>query len=86
MKKQSILLAIAASCLLAGAIYAGVSQHRADMAKEAMAAPHDPKKKNAGEECKSSDECQRHHSCEKAGEKKVCTAPVMPERTDIPNT
>lgn len=86
MKIQSKFFVIATSCLLAGAIYAGVSQHRADMAKQAITAPDDPKKKKAGEECKGSDECQRHHSCEKSGDKRVCTAPVMPHYKEIPNT
>jgi hypothetical protein len=40
--------------------------------------PPDPKKKLAGDECKSSDECQRHHSCVKSGDKKVCEAPPRP--------
>lgn len=37
--------------------------------------PDDPKKKKAGEACKSSDECQRHHTCEKVGDTSVCKAP-----------
>jgi len=37
--------------------------------------PHDPKKKNPGDTCKSSDECQIHHSCVKEGDKSVCKAP-----------
>lgn len=82
MKKQSILIIIVGFCL-AGAIYAGVSQHQADMAREAVTAPNDPKKKKAGEECKSSDECQRHHSCEQAGDKSVCVAPKL---SDLPKT
>ncbi|MBL9003903.1 MAG: hypothetical protein JNJ46_06635 [Myxococcales bacterium] len=43
--------------------------------------PHDPKKKNAGDACKSSDECQPHHSCVKNGDKSVCQAP---ERSRLP--
>lgn len=37
--------------------------------------PHDPNKKNAGDACKSSDECQLHHTCTKVGDKSVCQAP-----------
>ena len=40
--------------------------------------PHDPNRKKAGEPCKSSDECQRHHSCAKVGDKNVCTPPPAP--------
>lgn len=69
----------AAACLLAGAVYAGISKQQADM----MTTPHDPKKKKAGMSCKSSEECQKHHSCEKVGEKSVC---VAPEVREIPNT
>ena len=43
-----------------------------------MAPPHDPKKKNAGDACKSSDECQPHHTCTKVGDKSVCKAPPRP--------
>ena len=38
----------------------------------------DPKKKLPGDPCKSSDECQLHHSCEKVGDKNVCKAPPPP--------
>lgn len=47
-----------------------------------MQPPFDPKKKKAGDECTSSDECQRHHKCEKSGdaaEKGVCVAPPPPK-------
>jgi hypothetical protein len=52
------------------------AEARAKMASEAYE-PFDPKKKKPGEECKTSDECQRHHSCskEKDSEKNVCVAP-----------
>lgn len=43
-----------------------------------MAPPHDPKKKNAGDACKTSDECQPHHTCTKVGDKSVCKAPPRP--------
>jgi hypothetical protein len=52
-------------------------------ADQAMEAAPDPKKKKAGEDCKTSDECKRHHTCNKAGEKSVCTAPPYAE---IPKT
>lgn len=38
--------------------------------------PTDPKKKMPGDACKSSDECQRHHSCVKVdATSSVCQAP-----------
>ena len=40
-----------------------------------MQVPNDPKRKQAGEPCKSSDECQRHHTCAKVDGKDVCKAP-----------
>jgi hypothetical protein len=40
--------------------------------------PPDPKKKMPGDVCKSSDECQKHHSCVKVGDKSVCQAPPRP--------
>ena len=39
----------------------------------------DPNKKNPGDPCKSSDECQSHHSCNKVGDKNVCVAPPRRE-------
>ncbi len=66
------IVLIACLALLAGTAYAGASMRAAD---EAMEPAPDPKKKKAGEECKTSDECQRHHSCKKDGDKGVCTAP-----------
>jgi hypothetical protein len=77
------MLMIAGLCLLAGAAYAGVSMHTADMT---TAPAPDPKKKKAGEECKASAECQRHHTCAKTGEKSVCTAPEYHAPPSIPNT
>ncbi|XDD46892.1 hypothetical protein AB3N60_01995 [Leptospira sp. WS39.C2] len=41
--------------------------------------PFDPNKKKVGEECKTSDECQKHHECVSDGEKNVCTAPPPPK-------
>ncbi len=37
--------------------------------------PPDPSRKRAGDTCKSSDECQKHHSCVKVGDQSVCQAP-----------
>ena len=68
-------------CLFAANNYAGVSKSAADMS--IAEPPHDPKKKKAGEECKTSDECQAHQRCQKHGEKAICTEPV---RVMIPNT
>ena len=42
---------------------------------EAYQPPTDPKKKLPGANCKSSDECQNHHTCAKVGDKSVCQAP-----------
>lgn len=43
-----------------------------------MRAPIDPKKKKAGEACKSASECQKHQTCEKDGDKEVCKEPPRP--------
>ena len=40
--------------------------------------PNDPKKKMPGDACKSSDECQKHHTCAKVGDKSVCQASLRP--------
>lgn len=74
-KKNSLLILIGALALSTGAIYAGATMKQASE----MMIPDDPKKKKAGEECKTSDECQNHHSCKKEGEKSVCTAPPRPK-------
>lgn len=63
--------------MLAGVILAvngAFADASVKMASEAYE-PFDPKKKKPGEECKTSDECQRHHSCSKDGDKNVCVAP-----------
>mgnify|MGYP000131392118 CR=1 FL=1 len=72
--KLNLSKAILIACitLIAGSSHAGAKMRAADAAMEP--AP-DPKKKKPGEECKTSDECQRHHSCKKDGDKGVCTAP-----------
>lgn len=67
-----------------------VAQARADVLLDATSAmpvrqsqqeepPPDPKKKKPGEACKSSDECQKHHTCTKVDDKKVCQAPARRE-------
>ena len=48
---------------------------------QAQALPPDPKKKMPGADCKSSDECQNHHTCAKVGDKNVCQAP---QRSRLP--
>jgi len=45
------------------------------IAKSEQQVPIDPKKKMPGDACKTSDECQSHHTCTKIGEKSVCQAP-----------
>lgn len=73
-KLYTAILLISSLTLIAGTIHA--KQRAAEaMGDEAPPEPPDPKKKKAGEECVSSDECQRHHGCKKKGEKSVCTAP-----------
>ena len=67
---------MATLAFVAGNAYAGASMKMADEAEEP--AP-DPKKKKPGQECKASDECQKHHACTKDGEKNVCTAPPRPK-------
>jgi hypothetical protein len=39
--------------------------------------PIDPKKKMPGDACKSSDECQNHHTCAKVGDRNICQAPPL---------
>ncbi len=53
--------------------------HEAAQAKSEARPPHDPKKKNDGESCKQSSECQPHSSCVKVGDKSVCQAPPRPQ-------
>ena len=57
---------------------AGVGGPSVQSAKEAPPPPNDPNKKKEGEACKSSDECQKHHTCTKAGDHSVCQAPPRP--------
>lgn len=81
MKKYMITALLVSGITLIGTATYAKQSMKAIMADEAPPEPPDPKKKKAGEDCKSSDECQRHHSCQKSGEKGVCTAPP---RSKIP--
>jgi hypothetical protein len=77
--KLAGIVIIACLALVSGSVYAGPTMKGTP--PSAVEPTPDPNKKKAGEECKSSDECQRHYACVKAGEKRVCTAlpqPVMP--------
>ena len=73
--------------LLTSYFFAGIAQampprEKADTPMETEANTK-AKKKKAGEECNSSDECRRHHRCERVGAKDVCVAPDLRE---IPKT
>ena len=70
------------SGILPTALFAEASARSAKMTMPSQ----DPKKKKAGEECKATSECQRHHTCVKSGEKSVCTAPKYDDYPGIPNT
>ncbi|GAB4437412.1 MAG: hypothetical protein OHK0011_20440 [Turneriella sp.] len=69
MKTMTLRLLLAGCCLLATTVSATVPYQP----------PFDPKRKKPGEECKSNDECQRHHKCEIKDDKAVCTAPPPPK-------
>lgn len=84
-------IATAALCLvglalgsLAGAKSREARAH-ADLSQQPAAArseappPYDPKKKNDGEPCKTSAECQPHSTCTPVGDKSVCQAPPRPQ-------
>jgi hypothetical protein len=89
---SSLRVALVFSCaLLIGAVLgsaASVSPAHADAAlgsgsaahpaSEAAPPPPDPSKRKEGEPCKSSDECQKHHTCTKVGNQSVCKAPPRP--------
>lgn len=68
-KKLSLLLLIGITTLAVGSSYA----------KQRPVEPPDPNKKRPGEECSRDDECQKHHSCKKTGDKGICTAPPRPK-------
>lgn len=59
--------------------YQGVAGPAAKRASQVKEPAPDPTKKQAGEPCKSSSECQPHHSCAKVGDKHVCKAPPRPQ-------
>jgi hypothetical protein len=66
--------------LLVGVLTGAATQRAAaelvqPAASEMKSRPPDPNKKNAGDPCKSADECQAHHTCEKVGSQQVCKAP-----------
>lgn len=78
-------VAVLAVALFVGGIAAGASQAVVAPTDEravpvgATAPPrYDPKKKMPGDACKSADECQAHHTCEKVGDHQVCKAPPPP--------
>lgn len=64
--------------LLVGTWLGATSRVPPAHAGAAVQEPLDPKKKKAGEPCKSSDECQKHHRCVKVGDQSVCQAPPPP--------
>ena len=68
-------LALLVGVLTGAATPRAAAQPVAQALSEPPPPPHDPKKKNAGDVCKSADECQAHHTCEKVGDKQVCKAP-----------
>ncbi len=78
-KKLSLLLLIGITILAVGSSYAKQRPAEAIMADEGPVEPPDPKKKRPGEECSSDDQCQKHHSCKKTGDKGICTAPPRPK-------
>lgn len=88
MQRSVNVVSLFSAALLSGALLGASAQlasaHASDLGSQParpVKEPHDPKKKNAGDACKSSDECQPHHSCVKNGDKSVCQAP---ERSRLP--
>lgn len=74
-QKISKIFILTAFTILVASVFANPN---AKIASDEMLTPFDPNKKKAGEECKVSDECQKHHACTKNGEKNICTAPPRP--------
>ena len=68
-------LALLVGVLTGAATPRAAAQPVAQALSELPPPPHDPKKKDDGAPCKSSDECQTHHTCEKVDNQKVCKAP-----------
>lgn len=80
MKRNTVLfLILAGTVALAGSAVYAKQRAEAIMADEGPPEPPDPKKKKPGEECSRDDECQKHHSCKKTGDKGMCTAPPRPK-------
>lgn len=77
------LCLVAGAVILSGAAFAGPTAHPA---APAIQPSPDPKKKNAGDACKSTSECQSYLTCSKVGEKNVCTAPAQPPDHIMPPT
>ena len=77
-----MLRSLKAAMLFSGALLIGAALGATSSVPPASASeaamPHDPNKKNAGDPCKSSDECQKHHTCAKVGDQNVCKAPPRP--------
>jgi hypothetical protein len=78
--KISIIILTILISIIAGMVYAGAPAKPAD---EPVETTPEPKRKKAGEECKVSTECPRHHICEKIGEKNVC---IVSPRPEVPPT
>lgn len=72
------LVALFSGALVLGAVMGMSSTIKPAHAGAMARPPHDPKKKSAGDACKSADECQKHQTCEKVGDKQVCKEPPMP--------
>lgn len=70
---------LGSSVNVASADVLGAIDATAQTASQVKEPAPDPKKKNPGDPCKSSDECQSHHSCNKVGDKNVCVAPPRRE-------
>jgi len=87
MSRSAVIIPLFSALLVGSLLGAASSPARAELSaaglakpvKQAPPPPHDPTKKNPGDACKSSDECQTHHTCAKVGDKNVCQAPPRRE-------
>lgn len=88
MRRSFVTAALCLVGLVVGSLTGAgslVSRAHADLSQQPAAArseappPYDPKKKNDGESCKTSAECQPHSTCTKVGDKSVCQAPPRPQ-------
>ena len=70
---------LGSSVNVASADVLGAIDATAQTASQVKEPAPDPNKKNAGDPCKSSDECQAHHTCKKVGDKNACVAPPRRE-------